>query len=139
MINNRTLYAIEALVELASCKDYSSTAEEISNAKSIPGKFLPQILSNLSNHGLVRSTRGYGGGVQLAVAPEDISLLHIIECMQNNLFFYDYLVEQSVVPDGVGELTLQAFGKTQDAMKDELSKVTLKTLAGKTKGKGKRK
>ncbi|MEZ5359827.1 MAG: Rrf2 family transcriptional regulator [Candidatus Zixiibacteriota bacterium] len=137
MINNRTLYAIGALIELAKSEDYSSTAQTISEEVKIPGKFLPQILSSLSNYGMVRSTRGYGGGVRLAEPPEKITLLQIIESMQNNIFFYDYLVEQSQPPEGVDDLTLQAIGKAQDAMKNELAKITLKDIAGKAKKKGK--
>lgn len=137
MINNKTLYAIEALIELANSKDYSSTAQKISESKKIPGKFLPQILSSLSNLGMVISTRGFGGGVRLAEPPEKITLLRIIESMQNNIFFYDQLVDQNYTSDGISKLVLSAFGNAQDAMKKELGKVTLRDIAGKAKGKKK--
>ncbi|MEZ5357205.1 MAG: Rrf2 family transcriptional regulator [Candidatus Zixiibacteriota bacterium] len=145
MINNRTLYAIEALIELANSRDYSSTAQTISESKKVPGKFLPQILSSLSNYGMVISTRGFGGGVRLAKPPEKITLLQILESMQNNIFFFDYMADQNYAAEGISNLVLKAFGNAQDAMKKELGNVTLRDIAGranakpKVTGKGKRK
>jgi len=73
MINNRTLYAIKALCELAAMEGFSSTTESIAEAQGIPKKFLPQILADLARIGLLRSTRGYGGGVSLIRKPEKIT------------------------------------------------------------------
>ena len=60
VINKRTVYAIRALYELAQSQEYSSTTDAIAQARNISKKFLPQILSDLSRAGLVRTTRGFG-------------------------------------------------------------------------------
>ena len=78
VINKRTVYAIRALYELAQSQEYSSTTDAIAQARNISKKFLPQILSDLSRAGLVRTTRGFGGGVRLSRPPEKISILEII-------------------------------------------------------------
>lgn len=125
MINNRTEYAIRALWQLAESKDNFSTSESIAKAQEIPGKFLPQILSDLSRAGLVRSVRGYGGGVSLSRPPDKIKLLDIIEAIQGTVFLYDCLkgpIDCKQEPD----CKLQKiYRKAQEAMKAEFAKVSL--------------
>lgn len=128
MINNRTEYAIRALWQLSESKDHFSTSEAIAQAQDIPVKFLPQILSDLSRSGLVRSVRGYGGGVRLSRPPEKIKLLDILEAIQGTVFLYDCLkgpIDCQHEPD----CKLQkVYKKAQDAMKAEFSKVSLTDL-----------
>ena len=47
----------------------------------MPERFLLQILRNLVNHGILRSTRGVDGGYSLVRRPEEISLLDVIEAI----------------------------------------------------------
>jgi Rrf2 family protein len=47
----------------------------------MPERFLLQILRNLVAHGILSSTRGVDGGYTLDRAPEEISLLEIIEAI----------------------------------------------------------
>lgn len=133
MINNRTEYAIRALWQLSESKDYFSTSEAIAQAQDIPGKFLPQILSDLSRAGLVRSVRGYGGGVRLSRPPEKIKLLEILEAIQGTVFLYDCIkgpIDCQHEPD----CKLQkVYKKAQDAMKVEFAKVALTDLKSKKK------
>lgn len=133
MINNRTEYAIRALWQLAESKDFFSTSESIAQAQEIPSKFLPQILSDLSRAGLVRSVRGYGGGVRLSRTPDKIKLLEILEAIQGTVFLYDCLkgpVDCQHEPDC---RLMKIYKKAQDAMKNEFSKVTLSDLKTKKK------
>ncbi len=133
MINNKTLYAIDALCILAKCKDYSSTAKAIAESSNIPEKFLPQILGSLSQAGLVISIRGYGGGVRLAQSPKKINLLAIIEIVQDNLFVYDHYVSQQGKVSGSTKNALKVFKKIQDVTKTEMSKVSLADIASKAR------
>jgi Rrf2 family protein len=48
----------------------------------MPERFLLQILRNLVNHGLLRSTRGVDGGYMLLKKPHDMSILDIIEAIE---------------------------------------------------------
>jgi Rrf2 family protein len=133
VINNRTEYAIRALWQLAESKEFFSTSEAIAQAQEIPSKFLPQILSDLSRAGLVRSVRGYGGGVRLSRTPDKIKLLEILEAIQGTVFLYDCLkgpVDCQHEPDC---RLMKVYKKAQDAMKSEFSKVTLSDLKTKKK------
>jgi Rrf2 family protein len=121
------------LWQLSESKDYFSTSEAIAQAQDIPGKFLPQILSDLSRAGLVRSVRGYGGGVRLSRPPEKIKLLEILEAIQGTVFLYDCIkgpIDCQHEPD----CKLQkVYKKAQDAMKVEFAKVALTDLKSKKK------
>jgi len=128
VINNRTEYAIRALWQLSESKDYFSTSEAIAQAQEIPVKFLPQILSDLSRSGLVRSVRGYGGGVRLSRPPEKIKLLEILEAIQGTIFLYDCLkgpIDCQHEPDCK---LMKVYKKAQEAMKAEFAKVSLTDL-----------
>jgi len=133
VINNRTEYAIRALWQLAEAKENFSTSEKIAQAQEIPGKFLPQILSDLSRAGLVRSVRGYGGGVRLAKPAEKITLLDIMEAVQGTIFLYDCVkgpIDCHKEPDCK---LIKVYKKAQEAMKGEMKKVTLDDLRDRRK------
>lgn len=128
MINNRTEYAIRALWQLSESKDFFSTSEKIAQAQEIPAKFLPQILSDLSRSGLVRSVRGYGGGVRLARPPEKIKLLEILEAIQGTIFLYDCLKGPIDCPKEPDCKLKKVYKKAQEALKAEFNKVSLVDL-----------
>lgn len=133
MINNRTLYAIKALCELATRDGFSSTSESIAEAQNIPKKFLPQILSDLARIGLLRSTRGYGGGVSLIRKPDRINLLEVIEGIQGNLFSFGPFSTRKVRQQGVEDKLVSVFESMQKAMKAELSRVSLDDLVSRSR------
>ncbi len=55
---------------------------EISEAQSIPEKFLAKIFQSLSKAGIVRSHRGVRGGFTLAQDPADIKVKKVLETIQ---------------------------------------------------------
>jgi Rrf2 family protein len=81
-LSRKAEYAIRALVAMArKPHDATSQIEEIAAAETIPVKFLEQILLVLRRSGLLRSRRGVGGGYQLAMPPDRISLADIINAI----------------------------------------------------------
>jgi Rrf2 family protein len=48
----------------------------------MPERFLLQILRSLVTHGILQSTRGVEGGYALTKAPDEISVLEIIEAIE---------------------------------------------------------
>ena len=58
------------------------TANQIAQRQAIPPKYLPQIVSELSQAGLLHSVRGYGGGIRLARRPNELTLMDIIKAIQ---------------------------------------------------------
>lgn len=72
----KTEYACIAVLELALRHGAGQPVRirEIAETHGIPARFLVQILLQLKGAGIVVSTRGAGGGYQLAKPPEQISL-----------------------------------------------------------------
>lgn len=81
-ITRQADYATRAILHLArSEKSQLVATSEIARVESIPSSFLAKIISQLSIAGLLRTSRGMRGGVALARAPEQITLLDVIEAI----------------------------------------------------------
>jgi Rrf2 family protein len=76
--SSATEYAIRALTHLAERPEGELTLlEEISGSEELPRAFLGKILKELVRAGLLRSSRGPGGGYALARPAGQITLLEI--------------------------------------------------------------
>jgi len=127
MFSNRTEYAIRALAELAGT-DSLMRSEEIAEKQDIPPKFLPHILSDLARAGIVRTSRGYGGGIVLSGKPDQITFKAIVEAVQGPIVAYECLVS---IPqcENVENCSLKAiWQKLQDAVDNILESTTLQDL-----------
>ena len=89
MITKKTEYAIRAMWELAQHPDTLLTANRIAEAQAIPPKYLPQIVAELVQTGLLVSARGYRGGLKLQKPAKEISLLSIIEAVQGSMDLFE--------------------------------------------------
>jgi Rrf2 family protein len=79
-------YAVRAVLELAAATDSKPLKrEQISAAQNIPSKFLETIMLELKHAGIVKSTRGAGGGYALARPAEDISVADVIRAVDGPL------------------------------------------------------
>jgi Rrf2 family protein len=76
MITREADYAIRAVLELSGGSSERSAAE-LARAAQVPYPFLRRVLGKLIAAGLVRSSRGRGGGVRLARPAADVSLLDV--------------------------------------------------------------
>ena len=83
MITRETDYAIRATLYLAKQEDLAASVStaELSEAMTIPYRFLRKIVTKLVAAGLIVSRRGKGGGLSLGLAPQDISLMQIIHAV----------------------------------------------------------
>lgn len=61
------------------------TLKEISEAEGISVKYLEQIIPSLKRAGFLRSLRGNSGGYSLARAPEQITILDILDAAEGTL------------------------------------------------------
>ena len=78
-LNSRARYGLLALVALAEDGgDEFVGAQELARRRSIPPKYLGQILALLVQAGVVAGRRGSGGGYKLAVSPFAITLDRVL-------------------------------------------------------------
>lgn len=80
----KTEYAAIAVLELARRWGTGEPVRirEITAHHGVPPRFLVQILLQLKAAGLVTSTRGAGGGYQLALPPGEINLEDIVRIFE---------------------------------------------------------
>jgi Rrf2 family protein len=83
MIYSRSAeYAIRALVRVAELSEGKfALVKDIASESDIPQHFLSKILQDLARVGLLRSSKGPGGGFRLAIAPEEIPMMQIVEAV----------------------------------------------------------
>ncbi len=82
-LSRTVAYALQATTHLAR-PDVAGTPTPCSRLAAegkMPERFLLQVLRTLVRHGILRSTRGVGGGYSLERSPADISLLEVIEAI----------------------------------------------------------
>ena len=82
-ISTKGRYGLRTLMDIAiHQKAGTVTLNEIAKRQQISAKYLWQIMSLLKNAGLVRGTRGPKGGYRLVRAPEEITLLDIVQILE---------------------------------------------------------
>ncbi len=86
MITRETDYGIRAMMYLAVQPDYSVpvSSADLADTMGIPYRFLRKIVLKLIRANLVSSRRGKGGGLTIAVPPEEISLYQIMMAVDPN-------------------------------------------------------
>jgi len=78
-INRRTSYAMQTLVRLALAGDDAPLSRDvIAKSEGIPAPFLEKILQQLAGAGLIEGKKGPGGGYRLVHAPQDVSIMDVM-------------------------------------------------------------
>ena len=90
-------YAVRVLVHLTShAESARATREEIMANTGVPAAFLNKIIQKLVHSGLVVARPGVNGGCSLAVPPQSISALRVIEAIDGPVRLSECLGEPSV-------------------------------------------
>ena len=97
-VSARTRYGLRILLDIAahSQDEVPRSMVLISKDQKISVKFISRLVIPLRQAGLIRSVRGASGGFRLARAPEDITLLKVVETMQGPLSILDCLTQEGV-------------------------------------------
>ncbi len=89
-ISSRAEYGILALIDLAMHRETGPTKiRKIAGRGDLPKKYLEQVLLDLKRAGLVGSNRGKNGGYYLAEDPETITLIDVIEILEEKTTLAD--------------------------------------------------
>ncbi len=81
-ITRQADYAVRAVLFLSGLDNgRRAPTSEIARKQHIPPSFLAKIVSQLSVAGVVQTSRGARGGVSLARAADEISLLEVVEAI----------------------------------------------------------
>lgn len=126
----RTEYALRALIELAVRPDAYTCARQIADAQRIPPRFAEQILADLRRGGLVDGQRGREGGSKLARDPAAITVGEVIDLVEGPVVTQASLdpfddAARRAAHSAVQELWLDL----QITIRDRLSRTTIADLA----------
>ncbi len=82
-LSNLADYAVVTMSQAARhCGGGRTSAAELAEQSGLPVPTVQKVVSKLTAAGLLRSTRGAGGGLQLARPAAAISLADIVEAME---------------------------------------------------------
>jgi Rrf2 family cysteine metabolism transcriptional repressor len=128
ILGARTEYALLALIDLVQQRSGQTTSEAIAERQAIPMKYLPQIMSDLTRAGFVRSIRGARGGVRLAPGSERANILEISEAVQGPFYFYNCLHEGVECKRGKGCGVNFLLANLQSRVAEYLKKTSLEEV-----------
>ena len=98
-ITRQADYAVRAVLHLAQLGPHEKAAtSQIAEDQDIPLSFLAKIIAQLSVAGILQTMRGARGGVTLARAPEEISLLDVVEAIDGPIMLNECVQESYDCP-----------------------------------------
>jgi Rrf2 family protein len=69
-------------VQLAYLAPEACTTDELAGTTQVPKAYLSKVIQALVRAGILQSQRGMGGGVVLARAPEDLTILEVVNAVE---------------------------------------------------------
>lgn len=81
MFSQTVEYALRAIVHLAIHTERPQRTAEIAESTKIPVAYLSKILQGLQRGHIVRLQRGIGGGVKLAISPDRLTVLDVVNAI----------------------------------------------------------
>lgn len=83
-ISTRTEYALRALMVMLQMENLPVSANKICERQNLPRKYVERLLGNLKNAGIIISQSGVKGGYVLAYPPDAITLLQIMQAVEDH-------------------------------------------------------
>lgn len=81
MISQTAEYALRAVVYLAEKPDVPQTTQQIADVTRVPPGYLAKVMQTLGRSGIVRAQRGLHGGFTLTAAPEELTVLDVVQAV----------------------------------------------------------
>jgi Rrf2 family protein len=81
MLSQSVEYALRAMVHLVSVAPSPRTTEQLASAVQVPQAYLAKLMHRLVQTGVIRSQRGIGGGFSLALPPEEVTILMVVNAV----------------------------------------------------------
>lgn len=129
-LTRATDYAVRIMIHLATLPEETRlAAPDLARGIGAPESFVSKVLQQLVQRGLVASYRGAGGGFQLAVPPEKISLLEVVEMVEGPLQINLCLPGEASCDRKSWCGAHPVWSQAQDALKKVLASASIAQLA----------
>ena len=133
LITRDTDYAVRALCYMAGTKKQMISVRDLVKELKVPRPFLRKILQILNKKGVLRSSKGRGGGFMLAVAPKKIFLVDVMEIFQGPLKLNECIFKKRVCPNRTTCRLKKKMDGIERHVVSELSSVTVASLSASVK------
>lgn len=130
LITRNTDYAVRALCYIAKEGKESVSAAEMVAMLKIPRPFLRKILQTLSGEGLLRSTRGQGGGFALSRPPAKILLTDLIQIFQSTIQLNECVFKKKICPHRSVCMLKKEIDAIEREVSGRLGRISIASLAG---------
>lgn len=114
ILSHRTDFAFRTLTYLGEIAQEGSVGRiasaQIAKAFGVPLNHLVKVIHELAQRGYIRTSRGPGGGVELARSPSDILLGQVIEDFQGPIRLHNHI-------DSPGICAIESTSKLQDVFR----------------------
>lgn len=121
-------YALRCLMYLAMNPDRVCTIAEIAVHFEISRHHLVKVVHKLSRCGFIRSTRGRGGGIELASAPSELALGRVVRATETDLGIVECFQRDSACLIEPACRLKAVLGEALEAFFDVLDQHTLQDL-----------
>lgn len=82
MFSQTVEYALRAVVFLAQHAEQPQKTADIAEGTQVPAAYLSKVLQGLRRQQVVHMQRGVGGGVTLAVDPQELTILRVVNAVE---------------------------------------------------------
>lgn len=129
LITRNTDYSVRALCHMTRRGKEQVPVSELVAALKIPGPFLRKLLQTLSAEGILRSTRGKGGGFTLAKSPETILLTDLIRIFQDTVRLNQCIFKKKPCPNRGVCVLKKEIDQIERNVLDRLSRISIASLS----------
>ncbi len=136
-VSTRTRYGLRLLIHLASQEPGTLVnVKEASKHEGISAKYLEQIIRSLKKAGMLAVARGAYGGYSIGRDPADITVLEVVELLEDGSMLMECLDETSACPRRQHCSTLDFWQEFRGVITDYLKGVTIADLVRRNREKG---
>lgn len=82
-------YALHCLLWLVAPLEQRPSSRDLAEIQGVPPAFVAKIFPKLEKAGIVEASGGIRGGYRLARAPEDISVLDVVDAVEGRKALFD--------------------------------------------------
>lgn len=135
-LSTRTRYGTRALLDLARHQgDKPIRLKDIARRQNISLHYLEHIVTPLVGTGIIRTTRGVHGGLQLARHPNEIKLSEVVQLLEGTITPVDCVIDPGSCSRSDLCVTRDVWGEMKEAIDKTLKAITLQDLVEREKGK----
>ena len=125
-ISTKGRYGLRILMDLALHQsEKPRLIRDIAKSQQISEKYISRLVIALRKAGMIRSVRGVNGGFHIAMKPEEITLLNVIEVMEGPLSIVDCVSAPKKCVHSKDCAPREVWCKLNDDIRELMRKTTL--------------